>query len=135
MSFAPEAHSITKIQWQILVDIDRMACALDSDSVPAAIAVYVARRHKGTNPEGTILALVREGYLLKKKDERYEVGGKRLPQRSSGLPGNETTPLDQKTIETIATQWKAGGRDIDAFFAVEVAPSNGDARKGRKKKE
>lgn len=120
MTFAPESVTLTKIQWRILVDIDRMTIALNADSIPAAIAIHISRWHKGVNPEGTLRELVRTGYLLKKQGgERYQVGDKRIPQRCEQLPGVSSLELDIRVIKTIAAKWTEGKRDLDGVFNEE----------------
>lgn len=115
MAFAPKAPAMTTIQRQLIVDLDRMAMALDSESVPTTLAIFIARRHMPNNGHGMLRRLCHDGYL-RLRTERYELTERPLPLARDCAIGSPPAELDETFFRIVATEWRSGNRSVDTFF-------------------
>lgn len=106
---------MTTVQRQLIVDLDRMAMALDSDSVHTTLAMFIARRHMPNNGHGMLRRLCHEGYL-RLRTERYELTEKPLPLARDCAVGSPPASLDDKFFSVVATEWRSGNRSVETFF-------------------
>ena len=117
MKFAPEPTSLSQRHHRILVDLRRLANAIESRFVPERLAIYVAEQHKILSAEDILMELCRGGYLrYLRAQERYAFTDVQTstPQRIQ-IDGARIF-LDDSFFKTIAFRLREGPESIDALL-------------------
>jgi hypothetical protein len=116
MPFASNTPVMTGIQRQLVVDLDRMATALNSKYIPRTLAIYVTSRHNPNLQEGMLRRLCHDGYLRLRTDDCYELTQTRLPPVKECAVGSHPAELNDNFFTIIATEWQSGNRSVETFF-------------------
>ncbi len=127
MAFAPARIILTRVQRQILVDLDRMAMALNSDdSVPFALARFVASRHGTIHAHRVLIGLCQNGFLRPNhRDECYILTDKPVPpERECPRTSVPVATLDVSFFEQVAAKWISGDRAVETYLVRDDDPES-----------